>query len=505
MERVGKAQAWVVLEICAPYGKEEVRKPLPLLVGRDPQCEIVLPDSLVSRRHLRLDFTGTGIIGEDLKSSNGTMLNGSPFREGEIPLGGELKLGGYTLILKELILPASSAPSQPSPPSPFDTVVEELRRRIREEGEELAGKPREFMEEWIRSSLESLIPPSEIEEIFPKVRAELMGYGVIEPLLADPEVDEIMVNGPRDIYIERRGRLERVPLEFRDDAAVLRVIERIVLPLGRRIDEASPMVDARLPDGSRVNAIIPPLALNGPVITIRKFKKQRFTIEDLIRLNSLSEEMAEFIAKAVRARLNIVVSGGTGSGKTTLLNIISSFIPEEERIITIEDAAELQLHQPHVVRLETRPPNAEGVGEVRIRDLVRNALRMRPDRIVVGECRGGEALDMLQAMNTGHDGSLTTVHANSPRDALARIETMCLMADVALPHRAIREQVVRAIHLVVQQARFHDGKRRVVEIAEIHGLEGEVPVLQTLYRYDPQLGRHVASGFRPRFFEEGRC
>jgi pilus assembly protein CpaF len=310
------------------------------------------------------------------------------------------------------------------------------------------------------------------------------------------------VNGPDDVYIEKFGKLSRTSIRFRSNDHVLKVIERIVLPLGRRIDESSPMVDARLPDGSRVNAIIPPLALNGPVLTIRKFKKYRLTIGDLIRLGSLTEEMVELLKTAVLLRKNIVVSGGTGSGKTTLLNLLSSFIPEEERIITIEDAAELQLRQPHWVRLETRPPNAEGKGEVKIRDLLRNALRMRPDRIVVGECRGGEALDMLQAMNTGHDGSLTTVHANSPRDAISRIETMCLMADVGLPHRAIREQIVRAIHLIVQQARFHDGKRRISEITEIVGLEGETPVLHTLFRFNPQTGRHENTGFRPRFLQE---
>jgi pilus assembly protein CpaF len=502
VERVGERVAAVVLEVSGPERGEIVEKPLPCLIGRDPQCDLVLADPLVSRQHIRLTLLGDQLYGEDLKSANGTQLEGEPFREGVLPLGSTLRLGRHAIRISNLLLPGEESDREDRS-LPFTRILQELRRRIREEGEELSGKDPGQMEVWIRSALKELVPEEEADSLFPRVRAELLGYGVIEPLLSDPEVDEIMVNGPRDIFIERKGRIERTSLSFEDDAAVMRVIERIVIPLGRRIDESSPMVDARLPDGSRVNAIIPPLALNGPVITIRKFKKQRLTIEDLIRLGSLTREMAELLEKAVRSRLNIVVSGGTGSGKTTLLNIISSFIPPEERIITIEDAAELQLHQPHVVRLETRPPNAEGAGEVRIRDLVRNALRMRPDRIVVGECRGGEALDMLQAMNTGHDGSLTTVHANSPRDALARIETMCLMADVALPHRAIREQVVRAIHLIVQQARFHDGKRRVVEIAEIHGLEGEVPVLQTLYRYDPVQGRHESTGFLPRFLTQG--
>jgi pilus assembly protein CpaF len=319
-----------------------------------------------------------------------------------------------------------------------------------------------------------------------------------------------MVNGPHQIYVERRGKLERTDITFSNDEHVLRIIDRIVAPLGRRIDESSPMVDARLSDGSRVNAIIRPLALNGPTITIRKFRQDSLTINDLVRFGSMSNDMAEFLAACVKARLNIVVAGGTGSGKTTLLNVLSSFIPEDERIITVENAAELQLKQDHVVSLESRPPNVEGRGEVSIRDLVINCLRMRPERIIVGECRGGETLDMLQAMNTGHDGSMTTIHANTPKDAIARIETMCLMAGMDLPARAIREQVVSAVEIFVQQSRLKDGSRKVTQITEVSGMEGDVVVLQDLFVFEQtgldEKGRIVGqlrpTGVRPRFIEK---
>lgn len=302
---------------------------------------------------------------------------------------------------------------------------------------------------------------------------EALGLGPLEDFLRDPEVTEVMVNGKDQIFVERSGRLEKVDRVFESDRQVLAVIERIVVPIGRRIDESVPLVDARLPDGSRVNAIIPPLALNGPTLTIRKFSKKRMTLEELVAKGSVSPAVLQIFGQAVEGRKNIVVSGGTGSGKTTLLNALSSLITSEERIVTIEDSAELQLAQPHVIRLETRPPNLEGKGAIQIRDLVRNALRMRPDRIVVGECRGGEALDMLQAMNTGHDGSMTTVHANSPPDALSRIETMVLMAGMDLPLKAVREQVASAVHVIVQVARFRDGTRKVTEVAEVVGLEGD--------------------------------
>lgn len=339
---------------------------------------------------------------------------------------------------------------------------------------------------------------------------EVLGFGPINSLIMDPTVSEIMVNGPYQVYVERRGRLEIADVKFRDNQQVLHVIEKIVAPIGRRIDEASPMVDARLPDGSRVNAIIPPLALNGPTITIRKFAKEPFTIKNLIGFGTLTPEMADFLEACVKVKLNIVVSGGTGSGKTTTLNVLSSFIPPDERIITIEDAAELQLRQEHVVSMETRPANIEGKGAVTMRDLVKNALRMRPDRIVVGEVRGGEALDMLQAMNTGHDGSLTTGHANSPRDMLTRLETMVLMAGMELPAKAIREQIASAVDLIVQQSRLKDGSRKITYITEVQGMEGEVITLQDIFIFEQTgvdetgriLGRLKPTGIKPKFFEK---
>ncbi|MEW6446531.1 MAG: CpaF family protein [Bacillota bacterium] len=354
------------------------------------------------------------------------------------------------------------------------------------------------------------IPRLEKQRIVSELVQEALGFGPITPFLEDQEVSEVMVNGPHQVYIERHGRLELTEVTFRDNEHVMHVIEKIVAPLGRRIDESMPMVDARLPDGSRVNAIIPPLALNGPTITIRKFFRDPLSIDDLINFGSITPEIAKFLDACVRARLNIIVSGGTGSGKTTLLNILSSFIPPDERIVTIEDAAELQLRQNHVIRLESRPPNIEGKGAITIRDLVRNSLRMRPDRIVVGEVRGGEALDMLQAMNTGHDGSLTTGHANSPRDMLSRLETMVLMAGMELPVKAIREQIASAIDLIVHASRFKDGSRKVTNVTEVQGMEGDVIVLQDLFIYHQTgvdqsgkvLGRFISTGIRPKFTEQ---
>jgi pilus assembly protein CpaF len=339
---------------------------------------------------------------------------------------------------------------------------------------------------------------------------ELTGFGPINPLLLDESVSEVMVNGPDRVYCERNGRLELTDIEFRDNEHVLNVIERIVAPIGRRIDESSPMVDARLPDGSRVNAIIPPLALNGPTITIRKFSKDPYTIKDLIAFGTVTEEMALFIEACVKARLNIFVSGGTGSGKTTTLNVLSSFIPADERIVTIEDAAELQLTQDHVVTLESRPANIEGNGQISIRDLVKNSLRMRPDRIVIGEVRGAEALDMLQAMNTGHDGSLATGHSNSPRDMISRLETMVLLAGIDLPVKAIRDQISGALDVIVQQSRLKDGTRRIVKITEVQGLEGDIIVLQDIFVYEQAgvdasgkiHGKLIPTGVRPKFYEK---
>jgi len=342
--------------------------------------------------------------------------------------------------------------------------------------------------------------------LFEQLIAEILGYGPIESLLRDSSVTEIMVNGPKAIYVERHGRVEKTTLAFENKEHLLRIIERIVTPLGRRVDEASPMVDARLPDGSRVNVTIPPISLVGPVLTIRKFAKIPFTDQDLKGMGTLTDGFIELTRACVKARLNMIISGGTGSGKTTLLNVLSAYIPHNERIITIEDAAELQLRQEHVVTLEARPPNIEGRGQITIRDLVINTLRMRPDRIIIGEVRSGEALDMLQAMNTGHDGSLTTLHANTARDALRRLETMVLMAGMDLPLRAIREQVSSAIDCMIHVARFSDGTRKVVQVAEVQGMEGEVIVMQDIFRFVQTgfkdgrvLGGLQPTGVRPKF------
>jgi pilus assembly protein CpaF len=347
------------------------------------------------------------------------------------------------------------------------------------------------------------------ERLVGEVRHELFGLGPLEPLLSDPDVCDILVNSPKKVYIERGGKLELTNVEFKDDEHLMRVIERIVSTVGRRIDEASPMVDARLQDGSRVNAIIPPLSLDGPVLSIRRFGSDPLRMATLIEKNALTKDMADMFEMCVRARLNVLISGGTGAGKTTLLNALSSYIPDDERIVTIEDSAELQLQQPHVVRLETRPANIEGRGEVTQRDLVKNALRMRPDRIVIGEVRGGEAIDMLQAMNTGHDGSLTTIHANTPRDALARIETMIQMTGMRLSDRAMRQQIASALDIVIQAARLSDGTRRITSISEITGMEGETITMQEIFHFERKgmdkdgkvLGRYRPTGVRPRFAE----
>lgn len=353
------------------------------------------------------------------------------------------------------------------------------------------------------------LPRTERQKIVTDIIDEVLGFGPIEQLLKDDAVSEIMVNGPNQVYCERKGKLELTGITFRDNEHVMHIIDKIVAPIGRRIDESMPMVDARLPDGSRVNCIIPPLSLVGPVITIRKFSRDPLQIEDLMRFNTLTPKMAKFVEACVKGRLNIVISGGTGSGKTTTLNVLSSFIPNDERIVTIEDAAELQLRQDHVITLETRAPNIEGKGAITMRDLVRNSLRMRPERIVVGEVRSGEALDMLQAMNTGHDGSLTTGHANSPRDMLARLETMVLMAGMDLPVRAIREQIASAIHLIVQQNRLQDGSRKITHITEILGMEGDIIVMQDIFKYVQEgvddkgklKGKFIPTGVKPSFLQ----
>jgi pilus assembly protein CpaF len=375
---------------------------------------------------------------------------------------------------------------------------------------ELAAQVRQTLQQTIDAE-QTPLSHADRTRIAQEVSDEILGHGPLEPLLRDPEITEIMVNGADSIYVERAGKIYPVDTHFSGEAHLRRVIDKIVGRVGRRIDEASPLVDARLPDGSRVNAVISPVALDGAALTIRKFSADPFTDADLIAFGTMSVPVRDFIRACVLGRRNIVISGGTGSGKTTTLNVISSYLPEEERIVTIEDAAELQLHQDHVLRLESRPANIEGRGTISIRDLVRNSLRMRPDRIVVGEVRDGAALDMLQAMNTGHDGSITTVHANSPRDSLSRLETMVLMAGVDLPVRAIREQVAGALDLIIQQARLKDGSRRIVAITEVIGMEGEIITLQDLFTFDYSAGRDeagrfrgqlVSTGLRPRFTQE---
>jgi len=388
-------------------------------------------------------------------------------------------------------------------------LIDNVSRAIEAEG--IAAAQRD---EYIRQQIEAVYDQANLKlpldmrgMILKEVVNELLGYGPLQPLLKDPEVTEVMVNGPKKIYVEKKGQLQKTSVVFDDDNHVLQIIDRIILPLGRRVDADSPTVDARLPDGSRVNAVIPPVAIDGPSITIRKFSKEKLGIGALIDFGSITDKMAEFMRACVLAHLNIIISGGTGSGKTTLLNVLSGFIPEDERIVTIEDAAELQLQQDHVLRMETKPANVDGRGAVTIRDLVRNSLRMRPDRIVVGEVRGGEALDMLQAMNTGHDGSLTTLHSNSPRDAIARLETLVLMAGMDLPLKVVRQQIASAIDLIVQQTRLRDGSRKVTAITEVAGMEGETVVLTDIFKFEQTgvttegkvLGDLKPTGIRPLF------
>ena len=370
------------------------------------------------------------------------------------------------------------------------------------------------MLEWAFSQEDSVgLSRAEKTQLLNEITNDVLGYGPIDPLLNDPEVTEIMVNGPYQVFVERHGKLSLADVRFVDDVHLRRIIDKIVGDIGRRIDEATPMVDARLPDGSRVNAIVHPLSIGGPFLTIRKFAVDPYTEKDLVTFGTLSERVARFIESCVKGRLNIIISGGTGSGKTTTLNVLSGYLPMDERIVTIEDAAELQLHQEHVLSLESRPANIEGKGQVTIRDLVRNSLRMRPDRIVVGEARGGEALDMLQAMNTGHDGSLTTVHANSPRDCVARLETLCMMAGMDLPVDVIRAQIASAVHLIVQQSRMKDGSRKIIQVTEMQGMEGDRVTLQDIfvYRTPGQTGSGPshsgggtleATGFRPNFLDQ---
>jgi pilus assembly protein CpaF len=388
-------------------------------------------------------------------------------------------------------------------------LIENLSRAL--EGQEIPiDKQTEYVTKGIaevyeRSQLK--LPDTIRQQLAHDVLDEVLGYGPIQPLLDDPEVSEVMVNNAKSVYVEKKGKLTKTPIVFENDQHVLRIIDKIILPLGRRVDADSPAVDARLPDGSRVNAIIPPVAMDGPSITIRKFPKDKLGIQQLVEYGSMTENMATFLRACVLARLNIIISGGTGSGKTTLLNVLSSYIPENERIITIEDSAELQLQQDHVLRLETKSASTDGHGAMTVRDLVRNSLRMRPDRIVVGECRGGEALDMLQAMNTGHDGSLTTIHSNSPRDALSRIETLIMMAGMDLPLKVVRQQIASAVDLIVQQSRLKDGTRKVTAITEVAGMEGDTVVLTDVFKFEQTgvaeggkiIGDLKPTGIRPIF------
>jgi pilus assembly protein CpaF len=498
-------------------------------IGRSRDNDLVLPSPAVSSRHARLEHDDGSWVLRDLQSTNGTFLNGSPVgARAVVNEGDEIQIGDFRLRIvapsRENRVAAEAVESR----GPSEEAVTAIKQRIHQKliefldlrwvdlsklaETEIRQQTRGAVENILRELAWEIPPGLSREELIKQVIDEALGLGPLEDLLADPEVTEIMVNRFDRIYVERKGRLQLSDKKFTSNQAVLAAIERIVAPIGRRIDESSPMVDARLKDGSRVNAIIPPLALKGPALTIRKFNKTPLTVDDLVRFGAMTRGIANFLKLAVELRQNIVVSGGTGSGKTTLLNVLSAFIPEDERIVTCEDSAELKLVQDHVVSLETRPPNLEGTGAVTIRDLVRNALRMRPDRIVVGECRGGEALDMLQAMNTGHDGSMTTLHANSPRDALSRLETLVLMAGMELPVRAIREQIASAVNLILQQTRFSDGSRRITYVSEVTGIDQDQIQIQDIFYFKQDgftsdgkvRGRHVPTGYIPKFYEQLR-
>jgi pilus assembly protein CpaF len=529
-------------------------------IGKDADCELRLPGWRIGSKHAELFVSNDQAFLRDLGTSAGTLVNGKAVKNTHGPLtpNDQIQIGSHAFTANwvaprakaEIPVPVAT-PAVPAVPAAaqqavvvkpvaqpaaksdllagpavqdesfawrrvlHDRLLEAFDvRRVdvhRMADTELRARAEQLISELIERTPE--IPPSiDRAALLAAVRDEAIGLGLLEPLLADPSVTEIMVNRADEVFVERSGVLERYPLAFTSDRAVTGIIERIVAPIGRRIDESSPMVDARLKDGSRVNAVIPPLALKGPSITIRKFAKRKLQAGDLLKFQSANAQMIEFMRVTVEHRKNVVISGGTGSGKTTLLNILSNFIPNGERIVTIEDAAELQLYHPNLVSLESRPANIEGKGQIAIRDLVRNSLRMRPDRIVVGECRGGEALDMLQAMNTGHDGSLTTAHANNPRDMLSRIETMVLMAGLDLPVSAIREQIASAIDIVVQQTRFACGTRKITHIAEVTGVESGRIQLQSIFEFvqtgidsaGKTRGYFTGCGFVPEFYESLR-
>jgi pilus assembly protein CpaF len=512
------------------------------VIGRSPNCRVLLDFPDVSDRHAILTVREDCAILEDLHSANGTFVNGEVVERPVVLDGGMvIQIGESMLRVSDDVEESAAeepgaAPIEEEPPQESTAVasdpLREIRRNVQEQIQSellkrmdmkrltMQGVDREGLEQTAREKIQQIIAEVMANGRLPEgidaarlgedVFNEALRLGPLEELLADESVTEIMVNGPDKVYVERHGKLELSDCQFTDDASVLAVIERIVAPLGRRIDESQPYVDARLPDGSRVNAIIAPLALSGPTITIRKFAKKALTPEDFVRFGTWTHNAAEFMKLCVLLRKNIIVAGGTGSGKTTLLNLLSGYIPHDERIITVEDAAELRLQQPHVVRLEARPPNIEGKGAVPIRDLVKNCLRMRPDRIIVGECRGGEALDMLQAMNTGHDGSLTTVHANSPRDVISRLETMVLMSGMELPSRAIREQIASAVDIIIHESRMSDGSRKVVAISEVTGLEGNQIVMQDIFSFRQSgvgergkiLGEFKPTGAVPTFYDQ---
>jgi pilus assembly protein CpaF len=531
-------------------------------VGSEDECAIRLAHPDVEPRHAILAIRTDSCHVEDLDTESGTYLEDRRITgHAQITTGQNLRIGPFQISIQKEephsepprddgasdneARRAESGSRPPSPPEksgeaaspatgtttdPDKKKRNELKRSIKQQiHKELVERlnikrltasriNQEDLQEKALSNIREIVQevrgrlPAEVstEDLITEIYDEALRLGPLEEFLADPEINEIMVNGPDQIYIEKKGKIVRTDRSFMDSSSVIAVIERIVSPIGRRIDESQPYVDARLPDGSRVNAVIPPLSLVGPCLTIRKFSQTPFTDSDLIRLGTLTSQIARFAEICIKVRKNIVVSGGTGSGKTTLLNVLSNYLPEHERIITVEDAAELRLVQPHVIRLESRPPNIEGKGAVTIRDLVRNSLRMRPDRIVVGECRGGETLDMLQAMNTGHDGSLTTVHANSPRDVISRLETMVLMSGMELPVRAIREQIAAAIDLIVHESRLSDGSRKVTRVTEVAGLEGDQVTMQDIFVFrqtgiDEQgnvQGHFEPTGAIPTFLEE---
>jgi pilus assembly protein CpaF len=549
-------------DITGPGGKKSVTLlgPGPHWIGRDAGCALALTENNVSRRHASVEVVPDGLQITDA-SSNGTMVNELLLRRATRVVSSDsavLTAGVFLIrvwhadakrrpqgktispVLPQQMSPAGPRTPRSSPPQPIAADIPasappdvsgspgaDVRRRIHRQLLEHLDLPTrdrakidvDLMRPEVVAALRrivaeavslSLSAPAQ-EALVQELADEALGLGPLERFLSDPDVNEIMVVDPQTIFVERLGKMQLTGCRFTDDDSVRAVIERIVTPLGRRIDESTPLVDARLKDGSRVNAVIPPLALRGPCITIRKFAKEPLRMPDLIRFGTVTAQMACFLERAVKIRKNIVISGGTGSGKTTLLNVLSASIPTHERIVTVEDAAELQLAQPHVVSLEARPPNLEGKGEYSIRDLVKNALRMRPDRIVVGECRGGEAIDMLQAMNTGHEGSLTTTHANSPREAVARIETLCLMAGLDLPVRAIRQQIASSVHMIVQQTRFSDGTRRVTRISEVVGLDDDGDVeLRDIFEFKMLRagaagrieGEFLPTGYLPSFLDQ---